>query len=82
MYKHAYTLYSAVRPFGCAVALGSFDEIDGPQLFMVDPSGVSFVGFSSFSLRSKGVHCCIISRATLDVLWEKQDKLLKLKWRN
>ena len=43
MYKHAYTLYSAVRPFGCAVALGSYDEVDGPQLFMVDPSGVSFV---------------------------------------
>jgi hypothetical protein len=43
MYKHAYTLYSAVRPFGCSVALGSYDEIDGPQLYMVDPSGVSFV---------------------------------------
>ena len=47
MYKHAYTLYSAVRPFGCSVALGSYDEIDGPQLYMVDPSGVSFVYFST-----------------------------------
>jgi len=42
MYMHAYTLYSAVRPFGCSVALGSYDEVDGPQLYMVDPSGVSF----------------------------------------
>lgn len=43
MYKHAYTLYSSVRPFGCSIALGSYDDIDGPQLFMVDPSGVTFV---------------------------------------
>jgi len=42
MYKHAYTLYSSVRPFGCSIALGSYDDIDGPQLFMVDPSGVTF----------------------------------------
>lgn len=48
MYKHAYTLYSAVRPFGCSVALGSYDEVDGPQLFMVDPSGVSFVCYYFF----------------------------------
>uniref|UniRef100_A0A3B4WVI8 Proteasome 20S subunit alpha 3 n=1 Tax=Seriola lalandi dorsalis TaxID=1841481 RepID=A0A3B4WVI8_SERLL len=32
MYVHAYTLYSAVRPFG----------YDGPQLYMVDPSGISY----------------------------------------
>ncbi|MBN3313148.1 ARI4A protein, partial [Atractosteus spatula] len=43
MYVHAYTLYSAVRPFGCSFMLGSYDEDDGPQLYMVDPSGVSYV---------------------------------------
>ncbi|XP_021429624.2 proteasome subunit alpha type-3 [Oncorhynchus mykiss] len=42
MYVHAYTLYSAVRPFGCSFILGSYDQDDGPQLYMVDPSGISF----------------------------------------
>uniref|UniRef100_A0A3Q3B547 Proteasome subunit alpha type n=1 Tax=Kryptolebias marmoratus TaxID=37003 RepID=A0A3Q3B547_KRYMA len=42
MYVHAYTLYSAVRPFGCSFILGSYDKDDGPQLYMVDPSGISY----------------------------------------
>uniref|UniRef100_A0A4W4GXT7 Proteasome subunit alpha type n=1 Tax=Electrophorus electricus TaxID=8005 RepID=A0A4W4GXT7_ELEEL len=42
MYVHAYTLYSAVRPFGCSFILGSYDDDDGPQLYMVDPSGISY----------------------------------------
>eukprot|EP00058_Branchiostoma_floridae_P024691 XP_002610181.1 hypothetical protein BRAFLDRAFT_264234 [Branchiostoma floridae] len=40
MYMHAYTLYSHVRPFGCSVMLGSYNKDDGPQLYMMDPSGV------------------------------------------
>ncbi|TRY98460.1 hypothetical protein DNTS_017515 [Danionella cerebrum] len=43
MYVHAYTLYSAVRPFGCSFILGSHDEDDGPQLYMVDPSGIAYM---------------------------------------
>uniref|UniRef100_A0A8C7W9X5 Proteasome subunit alpha type n=1 Tax=Oncorhynchus mykiss TaxID=8022 RepID=A0A8C7W9X5_ONCMY len=43
MYVHAYTLYSAVRPFGCSFILGSYDQDDGPQLYMVDPSGISYM---------------------------------------
>ena len=42
MYMHAYTLYSAVRPFGCSLLISGFDS-DGPQMYMVDPSGVSHV---------------------------------------
>lgn len=42
MYMHAYTLYSAVRPFGCSVILGSYD-LSGPVMYMIDPSGVSNV---------------------------------------
>ncbi|XP_061898431.1 uncharacterized protein LOC133646735 [Entelurus aequoreus] len=42
MYVHAYTLYSAVRPFGCNFILGSHDKDDDPQLYRVDPSGVSY----------------------------------------
>lgn len=41
MYIHAYTLYSAVRPFGCSIMFGSYDECDGPILYTIDPSGVS-----------------------------------------
>ncbi|KAM6445833.1 proteasome subunit alpha type-3 isoform 2-T2 [Rhynochetos jubatus] len=43
MYVHAYTLYSAVRPFGCSFMLGSYDDDDGAQLYMIDPSGVSYM---------------------------------------
>lgn len=41
MYMHAYTLYSAVRPYGCSVILGGY-ELDGPTMYMIDPSGVSY----------------------------------------
>ncbi|KAG8229910.1 hypothetical protein J437_LFUL009774 [Ladona fulva] len=41
MYMHAYTLYSAIRPFGCSVILGSYED-DGPSMYMIDPSGVSY----------------------------------------
>ncbi|CAK9811509.1 Proteasome subunit alpha type-3 [Anthophora quadrimaculata] len=40
MYMHAYTLYSAVRPYGCSVILGAYEH-DGPAMYMIDPSGVS-----------------------------------------
>uniref|UniRef100_A0A2K5LWN8 Proteasome subunit alpha type-3 n=1 Tax=Cercocebus atys TaxID=9531 RepID=A0A2K5LWN8_CERAT len=42
MYVHAYTLYSAVRPFGCSFMLGSYSVNDGAQLYMIGPSGVSY----------------------------------------
>jgi 20S proteasome subunit alpha 7 len=45
MYMHAYTLYSAVRPFGCSVILGAY-EADGPVMYMIDPSGVSYVSIT------------------------------------
>src|SRR5690606_37672905 len=37
-----YTLYGSVRPFGCSVLLGCVDK-QGPQLFMIEPSGTSWV---------------------------------------
>lgn len=41
MYIHAYTLYSAVRPYGCSVILGAYEN-DIPAMYMIDPSGVSY----------------------------------------
>lgn len=40
---HAYTLYSAVRPFGLSVIIASYDKIDGAQMYMIEPSGSSYV---------------------------------------
>ncbi|KAG0454332.1 hypothetical protein HPP92_025636 [Vanilla planifolia] len=37
-YVHLCTLYWWLRPFGCGVILGGYDR-DGPQLYMVEPSG-------------------------------------------
>lgn len=42
MYMHAYTLYSAVRPYGCSVILASYER-DNPEMYLIDPSGVSYV---------------------------------------
>jgi len=42
MYMHAYTLYSALRPFGCGILLGCYDDHDGSQLYCIDPSGTSY----------------------------------------
>lgn len=46
-YIHAYTLYSAVRPFGISVILASYNESTGPEMYLIDPSGVSHVRWKS-----------------------------------
>jgi 20S proteasome subunit alpha 7 len=51
-YMHAYTLYSGVRPFGASILLAAMDSLRGPQLYMVEPSGVYF-----------GFHGCAIGKA-------------------
>lgn len=48
---HAYTLYSAVRPFGVTIILASYSEETGPQMYMIEPSGSSYV--SSNNLLSR-----------------------------
>ncbi|CDZ96651.1 20s proteasome subunit [Phaffia rhodozyma] len=41
LYLQVYTLYSSVRPFGVSSIFGSVDK-NGPQLYMIEPSGLSF----------------------------------------
>jgi len=41
LFVQAYTLYGHVRPFGCSVILGAWED-DGPQLYMIEPSGISY----------------------------------------
>ena len=48
MYMHAYTLYSSVRPFGTSILLSSYTD-DGPELYMIDPSGVFLVSISEIN---------------------------------
>ena len=57
-YIHAHTLYGAVRPFGCNVMFSSYTPTEGPRLYMVDPSGVSWVRLRIWNVG----HClCCIS---------------------
>ncbi len=40
-YMHAYTLYSAVRPFGTNIMLGTYNKDDGARLYSMEPSGMA-----------------------------------------
>ncbi|XP_059952139.1 proteasome subunit alpha type-3 isoform X2 [Mesoplodon densirostris] len=77
MYVHAYTLYSAVRPFGCSFMLGSYGVNDGAQLYMIDPSGVSYM---------KEMTCCDVVKEVAKIIYivhdEVKDKAfeLELSW--
>lgn len=69
MYMHAHTLYGAIRPFGVSVILASLEE-DSPKLFMVEPSGVSYVNkiwrlFLHFlhNFIFKGYNGCAVGKA-------------------
>lgn len=37
-----YTQSGGVRPFGVSCLVAGWDDVDGPQLFQVDPSGTAF----------------------------------------
>ncbi|KAJ8491301.1 hypothetical protein OPV22_013022 [Ensete ventricosum] len=45
-YVHLCTLYWWLRPFGSGIILGGYDR-DGPQLYMIEPSGVSYRYFGA-----------------------------------
>jgi len=44
-YMHLHTMYWWLRPFGTAILIGSYDE-EGPQLYDVDPAGLSYRHFA------------------------------------
>jgi len=47
-FVHTYTLYWYLRPFGCSVLISSYDTEfgGGPQLYCIEPSGVSYRYFA------------------------------------
>jgi len=51
MYMHAYTLYSAIRPYGCSIIMASYEDGE-PVMYTIDPSGVSY-----------GYHGCATGKA-------------------
>jgi len=55
-YVHSYTLYGENRPFGSSVIVGTYDELDGYSLYMVEPSGY-FLGYYGCS-NGKGKQIC------------------------
>jgi 20S proteasome alpha/beta subunit len=50
-YVSAFTLYSSVRPFGLCAIIGAVD-VDGPRIFMIEPSGLCHVIISN-----SGISC-------------------------
>lgn len=51
-YIHAYTLYSAVRPFGVSIILAAYSPAAGAEMYMIEPSGSSY-----------GYHGCATGKA-------------------
>ena len=49
-FMQMYTVFGAYRPLGCATLLGSYGD-DGPQLFLIDPSGETY-----------GYHACAVGK--------------------
>jgi 20S proteasome subunit alpha 7 len=46
-YVAQHTLYAFYRPFGVTSIVGGVDE-DGPQLYMIEPSGLYWVDLVEF----------------------------------
>jgi 20S proteasome subunit alpha 7 len=50
LYVHYFTIYGSVRPFGATSIIAGFDEdLNAPQLYMVEPSGATFRFFGCAS---------------------------------
>lgn len=88
MYMHAYTLYSALRPFGASLLFASWDEADGPQLYCVEPSG-SVLGYFGCSigkakqaaktelekLNSKEISCKDLVKEAAKIIYSVHDEI-------
>ena len=42
-FVHTYTLYHVYRPFGSSVMFACYDKYNGYKLYMVEPSGLTYV---------------------------------------
>ena len=68
LYVQAYTLYSSVRPFGSSALVATMSPHHGPELYMIEPSGLYWVTSSwkamvfLTSQQKKGYHGCAIGK--------------------
>jgi len=46
LFVQAYTLYDHVRPFGCSIIVGAWEN-GAPQLYCIEPSGISYGYFGT-----------------------------------
>jgi 20S proteasome subunit alpha 7 len=54
-FVHYYTLYGSIRPFGTAIMLAGYDADEKkPSLYLVEPSGVTYVGPHGWNSRWRG----------------------------
>uniref|UniRef100_A0A7S0LAB8 Proteasome subunit alpha type n=1 Tax=Coccolithus braarudii TaxID=221442 RepID=A0A7S0LAB8_9EUKA len=64
---HTYTLFWYVRPFGAAVLIANYAD-DGPQLYAVDPSGLSYRFFATAVGKSKNAAKSALEKLDLSTL--------------
>lgn len=60
------------RPFGCGIILGGYDR-DGPQLYMIEPSGISYVSWIAFIL-------AIYSLALFHIIFSIDLLMIAITW--
>lgn len=69
-FVHTYTLYWYLRPFGCSVLLATYDSelSTGPQLYCIEPSGVSYRYFACAIGKSKQGASAELEKLKFDTL--------------
>ncbi|SPO30291.1 probable PRE10 - 20S proteasome subunit C1 (alpha7) [Ustilago trichophora] len=71
-YVQAYTLYSSVRPFGVSAIIAGVDDTKGPQIYMIEPSGV-FWGYNGCAVgKGRQLAKTEIEKLDLENLSQKQ----------
>jgi len=68
---HTYTLYWYVRPFGASVLLANYAE-DEPQLYAVEPSGLSYRYFATAIGKGKNAAKSALEKLDLTTLTCKE----------
>lgn len=51
-FVHFHTMYMDMRPLGVQTMMATYDQVDGPQLYMIDPSGETW----GYKAASAGKH--------------------------
>ena len=58
-YKHSYTQYGGLRPFGCAFLYAGWDADRGFQLYQSDPSG-NYSGWKATAIGNNATTCVVV----------------------